>query len=94
MMGTGKKFEAVDIGLFNPKMTSKPSLSVGEVGYFVSNIKTLGDVRIGDTMTIDSGDGPRCSPGTASRGTWSSRTSTRRTRRTTRPCATRSTRSR
>ena len=63
MMGTGKKFEAVDIGLFNPKMTSKPSLSVGEVGYFVSNIKTLGDVRIGDTMTIDSGDRPEMLPG-------------------------------
>ena len=63
MMGTGKKFEAVDIGLFNPKMTSKPSLSVGEVGYFVSNIKTLGDVRIGDTMTIDSGERPEMLPG-------------------------------
>ncbi|MEC7233019.1 MAG: translation elongation factor 4 [Planctomycetota bacterium] len=63
MMGTGKKFEAVDIGLFNPKMTSKPSLSVGEVGYFVSNIKTLGDVRIGDTMTIDSAAKPEMLPG-------------------------------
>ena len=53
MKGTDKKFEAVDIGIFSPKMESRGSLSVGEVGYFVSNIKALGDVRIGDTMTLD-----------------------------------------
>jgi len=53
MKGTDKKFEAVDIGIFSPKMESRDSLSVGEVGYFVSNIKALGDVRIGDTLTLD-----------------------------------------
>lgn len=63
MLGTSKKFEAVDIGIFTPKMVSKDSLSVGEVGYFVSNIKTLGDVRIGDTLTLDKGTPPEMLPG-------------------------------
>ena len=63
MIGTGKKFEAVDIGIFSPKMTSRDSLSVGEVGYFVSNIKALGDVRIGDTLTLDKGEPPAMLPG-------------------------------
>ncbi len=63
MIGTGKKFEAVDIGIFSPKMVSKDTLSVGEVGYFVSNIKTLGDVRIGDTLTIDRPNPPEMLPG-------------------------------
>ena len=52
MMSTGKVFEAVEIGSFQPKMTRTKTLGAGEVGYFISNIKRLGDVRIGDTMTV------------------------------------------
>ncbi|MCP3914912.1 MAG: elongation factor 4 [bacterium] len=52
MLGTGKIFETVEIGRFTPKMTAAPELRAGEVGYFVSNIKKLGDVRVGDTMAI------------------------------------------
>ncbi|QDV05487.1 Elongation factor 4 [Planctomycetes bacterium Poly30] len=63
MIGTDKKFEAVDIGVFSPKMISRDQLSVGEVGYFVSNIKTLGDVRIGDTLTLERGPTPEMLPG-------------------------------
>ncbi len=63
MIGTNKKFEAVDIGVFSPKMTSKDDLSVGEVGYFVSNIKTLGDVRIGDTLTLEKNGSDEMLPG-------------------------------
>jgi GTP-binding protein LepA len=51
MMGTGKVFEAVELGRFTPKMKPADELAAGEVGYFISNIKTLSDVRIGDTMT-------------------------------------------
>jgi len=51
-MSTGTIFEAVDIGRFVPKMTSCDELEAGEVGYFVSNIKTLGDVRVGDTVAM------------------------------------------
>jgi GTP-binding protein LepA len=55
MMGTEKVFETVDLGVFAPKMTPRDELSAGEVGYFVSNIKQLGDVRIGDTMVRHKG---------------------------------------
>ncbi len=51
MMGTGKVYEAIEIGRFAPKMAKDLSLAAGEVGYFISNIKRLGDVVIGDTMT-------------------------------------------
>ncbi|MFT5151608.1 MAG: GTP-binding protein LepA [Planctomycetota bacterium] len=52
MMGTEKVFDAVELGRFSPKMVPCDELCAGEVGYFISNIKRLGDVRIGDTMTI------------------------------------------
>jgi len=55
MLGTGKVFEALEIGHFTPRMTPAASLGAGEVGYFISNIKQLGDVRIGDTMTLHKG---------------------------------------
>jgi GTP-binding protein LepA len=55
MLGTDKVYEAIDIGRFTPTMKRSGELGPGEVGYFISNIKQLGDVRIGDTMTRHKG---------------------------------------
>ena len=63
MLGTDKVYEAVEIGRFTPQMTRSGALGPGEVGYFVSNIKQLGDVRIGDTMTVHKGPPVKMLPG-------------------------------
>ena len=63
MLGTGKVFEAIEIGRFTPKMTPAEELQAGEVGYFISNIKSLGDVRIGDTMALHRGEKVEMLPG-------------------------------
>jgi GTP-binding protein LepA len=63
MLGTGKVFETVEIGRHTPKMVACDVLRAGEVGYFVSNIKTLGDVRVGDTMTHHKGPKVEMLPG-------------------------------
>lgn len=63
MRGTGKVYEAIEIGRFTPKMNPSPELQAGEVGYFISNIKSLGDVRIGDTMTVHKGPEVEMLPG-------------------------------
>jgi GTP-binding protein LepA len=63
MMGTEKIFEAIEIGRFTPHMSPADTLAAGEVGYFISNIKTLGDVRIGDTITIHKGEEVEMLPG-------------------------------
>ena len=63
MLGTGKVYEAVEIGKFSPSMTKCDELRAGEVGYLVSNIKSLGDVRIGDTLTINKGPEVEMLPG-------------------------------
>ncbi|MEM7308417.1 MAG: translation elongation factor 4 [Planctomycetota bacterium] len=55
MPGTDKVYEALEIGRFAPKMRRTHELGAGEVGYFISNIKKLGDVRVGDTMMIHKG---------------------------------------
>jgi GTP-binding protein LepA len=63
MLGTDKVYEAVDIGRFTPSMKRIGALGPGEVGYFISNIKQLGDVRIGDTMTMFKGPEVEMLPG-------------------------------
>jgi GTP-binding protein LepA len=55
MLGTDTVYEAIEIGRFTPKMKRVGELGPGEVGYFISNINQLGDVRIGDTMTLYKG---------------------------------------
>jgi GTP-binding protein LepA len=50
-MATGSEHRVDEVGIFNPKMTKVDELSVGEVGYVTGSIKTLADVRVGDTMT-------------------------------------------
>ena len=63
MLGTDKVYEAVEIGRFTPEMKRTGDLGPGEVGYFISNIKQLGDVRIGDTMTRHKGPPIEMLPG-------------------------------
>ena len=54
MMGAGRSYVVTELGKFTPKMTAmKQRLSAGEVGYLVASIKTLDDVNIGDTITLD-----------------------------------------
>jgi GTP-binding protein LepA len=63
MLGTGKVYEAIEIGRFTPKMQRTKSLSAGQVGYFISNIKALNDVRVGDTITLHKGPKVKMLPG-------------------------------
>lgn len=54
MMGTGRSYTITELGKFVPKMTTiKHPLYAGDVGYMVAAIKTLDDVNIGDTITLD-----------------------------------------
>jgi len=63
MMSIGKVYETIEIGHFAPQMVPCESLHVGEVGYFISNIKALGDVRVGDTVTMHKGADVEALPG-------------------------------
>ncbi len=54
MMGAGRTYTITELGKFTPKMTNmKKTFVAGEVGYLVAAIKTLGDINIGDTVTLE-----------------------------------------
>ncbi len=52
LMAANKKTLAVDTGYFNPAMTAKESIECGEIGYIVTNLKSIHDARVGDTVTL------------------------------------------
>ena len=51
MLSTNKEFEVTEVGVFTPKQTPVDVLSVGEVGYICASIKTIHEIKIGDTIT-------------------------------------------
>jgi GTP-binding protein LepA len=51
LMSTNQAYEVKEVGIFTPKMTSCPSLTAGDVGYFIGNIKSTAEIKIGDTLT-------------------------------------------
>ena len=63
MMQTGKLHEVEEIGIFNPKPEAVQELSVGEVGYLVSGIRDIIDVKIGDTVTLVKNPAAEALPG-------------------------------
>jgi GTP-binding protein LepA len=54
MMRVGRTYQVTELGKFRPAMTpTDEPFEAGDVGYMVAAIKTLDDVNIGDTITLD-----------------------------------------
>ncbi len=62
MVQTGKVEEVVEVGIFTPNATPKDCLKAGEVGYISASIKTVSDIRVGDTI-IENGKETKPLPG-------------------------------
>ncbi|HNQ46447.1 MAG TPA: translation elongation factor 4 [Syntrophorhabdus sp.] len=52
-MSTGATYKVEEVGIFRLKPEPVKELSAGMVGYIIAGIKTVGDTRIGDTITLD-----------------------------------------
>ena len=64
LMARGTEFEVVEVGTMEPFGLAKcDSLSAGEVGYITASIKTVGDTRVGDTVTTAEGGAEEPLPG-------------------------------
>lgn len=61
LMASGETFTVTEVGYFEPGSYSPAeSLTAGEVGYIAASIKSLSDIRVGDTITVD--DRPAAKP--------------------------------
>jgi hypothetical protein len=59
----GTTHEVMEVGQFVP-IASGLELRAGQVGYLICNIKSLGDVHIGDTVSVPAPTRPPCCPAT------------------------------
>src|SRR5437879_68131 len=51
LMSNNTRYEIKEVGVFTPKMRIQEKLNPGDVGYFIANIKSTADMKIGDTIT-------------------------------------------
>jgi GTP-binding protein LepA len=50
-LATGVKAISQEVGYFKPKLEKNVSIKSGEVGYIVTGLKDLGNVKVGDTIS-------------------------------------------
>ena len=48
---TATEYEVQEVGIFRLGRVPTPTLTPGEVGYVIANVKTVSDIKIGDTIT-------------------------------------------
>ena len=60
MMATNATYEVTELGYHNPHEIKVNELSAGEVGYLCASIKSIEDVKVGDTITLE--DNPCIKP--------------------------------
>ena len=50
MFTTGREYEVVEVGYFEPQCVPCDELKAGEVGWISASIKTISDIKVGDTI--------------------------------------------
>ena len=53
-MSNNATYDIVELGYSNPKINKVNELEAGDVGYLCASIKNISDIKIGDTVTLDS----------------------------------------
>src|SRR5262249_9426721 len=51
LMATGSEFDSAGVGVSPPEMRPAGELRTGEVGFLHAGIKSIGECRVGDTVT-------------------------------------------
>ncbi len=62
-MSTGKEFQVEEVGILRLQRKRTGSLSAGDVGYIVANVKDVHDTKVGDTITHADRPAPEPLPG-------------------------------
>ena len=53
LLGTHAHAEVLDVGYFHPALVSSDSLATGSIGYIITNVKTIKQCRVGDTIVSE-----------------------------------------
>jgi GTP-binding protein LepA len=64
-MATGTEADIDDIGFFSPQMMPTDQLAAGEVGYLITGLKDVTQLRVGDTLTTRGASAARAGHGEA-----------------------------
>lgn len=63
MLATSSDDIALELGILNPNMSARESLSAGEIGYIVTNLKSTREAKVGDTLTLSATPHTKALPG-------------------------------
>lgn len=63
MMKTKAEYEVISVGIHTPKEKMVDVLEAGEVGFITASIKSIQDVKVGDTITLKSNPAKEALPG-------------------------------
>ena len=63
MMATNATYEVTELGIHDPFEKKKKGLATGEVGYVAASIKSINDVKVGDTITLVGNEAVKPLPG-------------------------------
>ena len=53
LMATGASYDVTELGVRTPKEEKRDILYSGEVGFICASIKSISDIKVGDTITLD-----------------------------------------
>jgi len=62
-MSDGNKALTKEVGKFSPEMHKESELHTGDVGYIVTNIRDVSEIKLGDTITLHSNPATEMLPG-------------------------------
>ena len=63
MMATRAAYKVERCGYFTPKMIDTDAIQTGELGFIICGIKSIGETRVGDTITDDKNPTAQALPG-------------------------------
>ena len=63
LMSTNSVYDVTEVGVYTPAIKKKDELVCGETGYLWGSIKSISDVRVGDTVTVIGNESIEMLPG-------------------------------
>jgi GTP-binding protein LepA len=63
LMSSAREVDALEVGMFRPKLVAVDALGAGEVGYVATGLKSVREIQVGDTLTSAAASASESLPG-------------------------------